>query len=309
MKYGLIALMLLATPVFAAERSVHDLGAVESAIKQPEGKRDFADQIEGKTDTGPLGTMLPPGPTRDAIVRLLAPQADPALITLVGAKSWPHPAGGYVAIVCAAHDAKDKTSAPARPSCESHPDVYLGLLALPPGGEAKLIARTPTGFVLNSDWSPPDGSPLLLPSVSPVNPKSGFEFPSDRSDDEVMAFDLAAYRIGPETFAFGLRSDQHEGYAGGGAVFETLHLFLADGTTLRRVLAQPIYASSMIAGDWHSNGTREHQVNESKLVVAIAPSMTAGHYDLRVKELGTRNTAILHWRAATSAYWVPGGPP
>ena len=123
----------------------------------------------------------------------------------------------------------------------------------------------------------------------------------------MTAFDLAPYRIAPDTFAFGLRSDQYEGYAGGGANFETLHLFVVDGTTLRRVLAQSIYASSMTAGEWHKDGTRDHQFTESKLALSIAPSMTAGHNDLRVKELGTKHQAILHWNAATGVYWVPSG--
>jgi hypothetical protein len=71
------------------------------------------------------------------------------------------------------------------------------------------------------------------------------------------------------------------------------------------VLAQPVYALSMTAGDWHRDGTRDHEIREARLVLSILPSMTAGHYDLRVKELGRRGTAVLHWNAARSDYWVP----
>lgn len=306
MRSWLLALLLLAAPSLAMATTVHDLGAVPGAIKQPEGKRAFADQIQGKIETTPLGTSLPAGLSRDAIVRLVAPQANASLITLVGAKPWAYLANGYVAIVCVAQDAVDKRDNAG--TCSGRPEVALGLLTMAPGGTATRVARTPPGFLVTSDWTA-EGTPLLYPSVSPVNPGNDNNFPPGRGDDEVAAFDLAPYRIAPGTFAFGLRSDQFEGYSGGGATFETLHLFVADGTTLRRVLAQPIYASSMIAGDWHKNGTRDHQVTESKLVVAIAPSMTAGHYDLRVRELGTKHQALLHWNAAAGVYWVPSGKP
>lgn len=304
MRYWIVALMLLTAPCLARATTVHDLSAVPGALKQPEGKRIFAAQIEGKTAATPLGASLPAGLGRDAIVRLVAPQANAALIILVGAKPWPHLANGYVAIVCVAQDAVDKKDNAG--TCSGRPAVDLGLLTMAPGGAAKLVARTPPGFVLTSDWTA-EGTPLLYPSVSPVDAGNDNNFPPGRGDYEVAAFDLAPYRTAPGVFAFGLRSDQEEGYSGGGASFETLHLFVADGTNLRRVLAQPIYASSMIAGDWHKDGTRDHQVTESKLVVSIAPSMTAGHYDLRVRELGAKHAALLHWNAAAGVYWVPGG--
>jgi len=309
MKFCVLALLLLSVPCLAAETTVHDLNAVPGVIKQPEGKRAFADQIEGKTDTTPLGTSLPVGLSRDTIIRLVAPQADPSLVTLVGAKPWAHLANGYVAIVCAAHDANDKkisAEGGSRQACDLYPTVCLGVLTLAPGGEAKLVARTPPGFLLTSDWAATDAS-LLYPSVAPVDPGNDNEFPPGRGDNTVTAFDLAPYRIAPDMFAFGLRSDQYEGYAGGGANFETLHLFIADGATLKRVLAQPIYASSMIAGDWHKDGTRDHQFTESKLTLAVASSMTAGHYDLRVRELASKHQAVLHWDAAKGVYRVPSG--
>jgi hypothetical protein len=38
--------------------------------------------------------------------------------------------------------------------------------------------------------------------------------------------------------------------------------------------------------------------------------MTAGHYDLRVTEIGKkRSTAMLHWDAAQRTYWVPAAKP
>ncbi|WP_164871811.1 SH3 domain-containing protein [Solirhodobacter olei] len=292
--------MLAAT----APAHVHDLGAVPGAIAQPEGKRSFASQIGGTPDTGPLGTPLPAGLTRDAVLRLVAPEADPKRVTLVGAKPWPHLANGYVALVCAAHDPADLPPAGAPPGCDSNPDVYLGVLRMPPGGTPHLVARTPKGFVLNSDWAPPAGAPILLPSIAPEGADT---WPAGRSDNSVSGFDLAPYRIAPGTYAFGLRSDQTEGYSGGYATFETLHLFQIDGTTLRRILAQPIYVMKMTAGDWNKDGTRQHDVSEDRLVLAVLPHLVAGHYELRVAELGKQpRSAILRWNPARQVYWVPG---
>lgn len=305
MALWIFILLLLGTPCLAAETTVHSLNAVPGAIKTPEGKRAFADQIEGKTDTTPLGTVLPAGLSRETIIKLVAPQADASLVTLVGAKPWAHLTNGYVAIVCVAPNAEAKKEDAGSLHCDDRPEVDLGVLTMAPGGAATLVARTPPGFLLTSDWAA-EGTPLLYPSVAPVDPGNDNEFPPGRGDAEVSAFDLAPYRLAPDVFAFGLRSDQYEGYAGGGANFETLHLFVAEGATLRRVLAQPIYASSMIAGEWHKNGTRDHQFTEAKLVLAIASSLTAGHYDLRVRELGTKREVMLHWNAAAGVYWVPG---
>jgi hypothetical protein len=76
--------------------------------------------------------------------------------------------------------------------------------------------------VLSSDWQPPGNTPILIPLITPAD-HIDMEFRAGRSDKEVNSFDLASYRIGPGIVALGARSSQHEGYAGGGAMFQTLH--------------------------------------------------------------------------------------
>lgn len=279
-----IAALLLSAASAWGGQQIHDLGAEPNA----------------------LGTTLPAGLTRNAVLRLVAPEVDPTMVTLVGAKPWPHLANGYVAVVCAAHDAADRPQAGTPPACVANPDVYLGVLRMPPGGEPRLVAPTPKGFVLTSDWSPPKGAPILLPSVTPADPDN---WAADRSDASLAAFDLAPYRIAPDTYAFGLRSDQAELYSGGLGTFQTLHLFWIDGNTLRRVLAQPIDADG-IYSDWNKDGTRQHVESEAKLTLVVLPHMTAGHYDLRVTEIGKKgSTSVLRWDAAQRAYWVPVAKP
>lgn len=307
----LIVLLLLvaSTAGNAAEQTAHDLGGVKGVIQHKEGKQSFDEQIEGKMAPNVLGSVLPAGLTREAIVRLLAPHADPARIMLVGAKPWRHVANGYVAIVCAAHEAADVPEKNATPSCDSHPDVVLGVITLQPGStEPQLVAQTPPGFALTSEWGPPRGAPALLPTVAPAQldadtSDDDTQWPRGRSDSEVTRFDFAPYRIAPDAFAFGLRSDQTEGYSGGYGTFETLHLFVIEGKTLRRVLVQPIYAMQMTAGDWNTDGTRVHQVDEAKIVLGVSSALTAGHYDLTVKQLGAHAAPhIVLWDAAKDVY-------
>ncbi|MGH7066405.1 MAG: hypothetical protein ACRETD_12165 [Steroidobacteraceae bacterium] len=38
-----------------------------------------------------------------------------------------------------------------------------------------------------------------------------------------------------------------------------------------------------LAGQWHKNGTREHQVTDEANIVVVTSNQTAGHYDLLVK--------------------------
>jgi hypothetical protein len=140
----LIPLLLLLASGASAATTTHapDLSAVPQAIQNKEGKQSFDEQIEDKTAPNLLGSVLPAGLTREAIVRLLAPHADPARITLVGAQPWTHLAHGYVAIVCAAHDAADAPKTGAAPSCDSHPDVFLAVITLQPGSNApQLVAN------------------------------------------------------------------------------------------------------------------------------------------------------------------------
>jgi hypothetical protein len=71
------------------------------------------------------------------------------------------------------------------------------------------------------------------------------------------------------------------------------------------VLAQPIYVSRPTAGAWNADGTRRHQEDEATLVIAVLPTMTTGHYNLRVSERGRHNRTILRWDATAGVYWVP----
>src|SRR5512144_1287583 len=58
-----------------------------------------------------FGTRLPPGVAAGDVVRLLLPDSDPALATLVGMKRWPHAKDTYIAIACIAPNQASKAGA------------------------------------------------------------------------------------------------------------------------------------------------------------------------------------------------------
>lgn len=51
-------------------------------------------------------------------------------------------------------------------------------------------------------------------------------------------------------------------------MFRTLHLFVVDGATLERVLAQTICLSTLTAGDGNPDDIRQPQEAETSVVIA-----------------------------------------
>ncbi|MBW4093358.1 MAG: PDZ domain-containing protein [Proteobacteria bacterium] len=229
---------------------------------------------------GASGLGVPPPPALPAarIAALLVPATDTAPRRLVGAKPWPGHPGRFVAIVCTGGAApySDTPNAPrcAQPESKTEPKlhVYLGVIAAGPGVAPRLIAG---GGPIRAavDWGLSD-----LPAPDAAQGAPG-PVPPARID----RFDLAAYRIAPGQTAFGLRVSWRDMYSGGGGYFSALCLYAIEGGRLRRVLAVPMHAQQLIAGDWHKNGTRDHQDIDAANLLVVARTRTAGHFDLIVR--------------------------
>jgi hypothetical protein len=228
---------------------------------------------------------LPPGLTAAQLIALILPAGDKAKRNLVGAKAWP--GGGkdrYVAIVCTGGAAFD----PDDPVCAEGADnapplqVYLAIVATRRGTAPRLIARTgPLAGTV--DWSLTDmPAPDDVEGAAPVAPQ------------RFQGFDLARYRIAPGQIAFGLRVGWMYGYSGGGSEYTALLLFAVEGTALRQVLAAPISAFRNIAGDWHPDGTRDHDITDEGSILVASSNRTGSHFDLIVK---ARN-----WNPVTRAW-------
>ena len=70
----------------------------------------------------------------------------------------------------------------------------------------------------------------------------------------------------------------------------------------RQVLALPMSASVNIAGDWHKDGTRDHDVTDAANVMIVSNHLSDGHSDLIVKAREGRGRQTFRWSKASGAY-------
>lgn len=288
--FGLAAALLVTGPVSA--ETVPSLEQVPAHLVTPEAKATYAQQMNGDIPPDRLGARhLPDGLSEAALARLLVPAGDTAALRLVGARHWHDDL--YVAIACTGGAGP---MAPGEPQCAYSDDpkatmhVYLGVLAMAPGAPPRLLAAS-------GDWNPAvDWGSTLLPRVpdeaggSPILPQT-FD-----------GFDLANYVIAPGNRAFGLRCGWINGYSGGSASFTGLYLFAVDGARLRLVLATPMSAFADIAGDWHKDGTRDHDITQASNLLVISHHQTAGHFDLELRQRGGKGRQVFRWAQAQSGY-------
>lgn len=290
------ALLLVAQPAWA--ETVHSLDQVPRQLKTPEAKKFFSEQIQGKPAPDLLGTQLPATLPANAITGLLVPRDNTAKPNLIGAKPWPVQPDLYVAIVCTGgtepYDPKEPRCARS-PNDDKEPPllVYLGAIAAKPGVAPSLVAASgPVDCAMN--WRKTN---LPRQPMAADDSKDGVIKP-----DSFERFDLARYKIGPDQTAFGLRGAWMESYSGGGANFTGLCLFAIDGNRLKQVLAAPMSAYSDVAGDWHKDGTRDHDITDAANVLVVTPQVTEGHFDLIVKARTGGKQQVYRWAKAAGAY-------
>ena len=284
-------------PGHAAE-TVHSLDKVEGKIRTPEGKAFYDQQMLGTPAPDSLGLHLPAPLTATAITDLLVPASDTNPKMLVGAKSWPGRPDGLVAIVCTGGEPPSDYKAPqcvrARDADTKTPlRVYLAVLESKDGAPPRVVART-------TDV----GGPIAWARTGlKERPMDADDAPGNEvQPDSIDQFDLAAYRLAPDLLAFGLRGGWTESYSGGGAFFTGLYLFVIDGDRLVPVLAVPMSAYKDTAGEWHKDGTRDHDITDEANVLVISPQATDGHADLIVKGRTGRFQQVYRWSKTAGAY-------
>lgn len=256
---------------------------------------------EPKSD--PLGTKLPPGITPEAVVKLIAPRADASLARLVGMKKWPHRPDTYIAIACIATSRTEFDAEAKSPGNEACCEAGYGdgtsggynpktvyLAAVEYRDALRLIATTAAPLSVGFGWK-----------------NTQIESPGFMESDSILParytrFDFAKYAVSPTQVAFGLRVQWSEMYAGGGASFEGLMLFVVDGTRIRCVLNEPVAVSQTIAGEWHEDGTRDHEFIDVKNVVVVQSASTNGHFDLQLKQSDGTWRKVFFWDGATGRY-------
>ncbi len=292
-----------ATPAGAATTTVHSLSQVRGAIKSAEGRAVFDQQMNGAPLPDGFGTHLPDGFTKEWLAEQLAPRQDVKRLTLAGAKPWPQEPKRFVAVACFARSAKQAASELKHnaSSCDGYGDadhdVWFGVFERDAGGAPQLIARTETAVDVPVGWSDTniDMPQRLGSDASGGDPSSGMP-------EGWLRFDFAPYQLHAGDYAFGVRVGWSEGYSGGGASFEALYLFQIDGSRLRVVFAQPMMFTKTLAGDWHKDGTRDHDVSGGNNVLAVLAKMNNGFHDLRLREQRGKWSRTFRWSAPEQRY-------
>lgn len=289
-----------------AAGTAHSLDQVPGKFSSPEARAAYARDMSGAPDQDGFGVHLPPGFTKEALVAQLAPGQPLGRIVLVGAKPWPQRPGAFVAIVCAAPTdglAREALQFRAPTDCEGyerHPDadetkerVWLGVFERGPDGAPRLVARTEQPLDQGIDWSQTN-----IESPDSFRKTDDFAIRPERW----LRFDLAPYGLRAGDAAFGVRAGWSIGYSGGGASFEALYLFRIDGKTLRIAFAQPMMFYQDIAGDWHRDGTRDHDISEASNTLNVLPTSTEGFHDLQLRQRGGKWHQTFRWSAADGEY-------
>jgi hypothetical protein len=295
---------LPAAPAFA-QTTVQSLDGVRGAIQTRDARKMFDTSMSGIQPADRFGTPLPAGFTDDYLVQQLAPGEDAKRLVLSSAKAWPARPNSYVAMICLAStpDEAARSKQYYRGECQ-HSDptdtqstqVWFGVFETNGNGAPKLVARTDGPVDTETDWSS-------------TNIDSPGELGARDAKDGLLIlpeswkrFDLAPYQIKSGEYAFGVRAGWSEGYAGGGADFEALYLFRVEGESLRVVFAQPMSFDKMIAGDWHKDGTRSHDVTDASNTLVLLPGQIDGYHDIQLREQGGKWRRTFKWSPSRHIY-------
>ena len=288
-----VPLVLLASlsPAFAT--TVQNLDAVPGVIQHTEGKQIVAEQMAGATPAKGFGE-LPQGLSENQWIGWVAPNENPNNLILTGAKAWGKE-GKYIGIARFADNQANAGQAkkyadntcPENYNNGSANKLYLGVFS----------------------WQNQQLQPIAR-SEKPLNQISAWNKAAEKeSDDESVRplayytkLDLAPYRIAPDTLAFGVRGGYSDAYSGGGAFYEVLELYTIKDSKIINVFSDLVYYYSDIAGDWNKDGTRQHDISESKYILKLRSAKTQGFYDLEVVNLQDKSSQIFHWSESLQQY-------
>lgn len=289
----LVPLVLLASlsPAFAT--TVQNLDAVPGVIQHTEGKQIFAEQMAGATPAKGFGE-LPQGLSENQWIGWVAPNENPNNLILTGAKAWGKE-GKYIGIACFADNQADAGQA-KKYADNTCPENYNN-------GRANKL------YLGVFSWQNQQLQPIAR-SEKPLNQISAWNKAAEKeSDDESVRplayytkLDLAPYRIAPDTLAFGVRGGYSDAYSGGGAFYEVLELYTIKDSKIINVFSDLVYYYSDIAGDWNKDGTRQHDISESKYILKLRSAKTQGFYDLEVVNLQDKSSQIFHWSESLQQY-------
>nr|WP_247752330.1 hypothetical protein [Citrobacter freundii] len=286
-----MVLLASLSPAFAT--TVQNLDAVPGVIQHTEGKQIFAEQMAGATPAKGFGE-LPQGLSENQWIGWVAPNENPNNLILTGAKAWGKD-GKYIGVACFADNQADAGQA-KKYADNTCPENYNN-------GRANKL------YLGVFSWQNQQLQPIAR-LEKPLNQISAWNKAAEKgSDDESVRplayytkLDLAPYRIAPDTLAFGVRGGYSDAYSGGGAFYEVLELYTIKDSKIINVFSDLVYYYSDIAGDWNKDGTRQHDISESKYILKLRSAKTQGFYDLEVVNLQDKSSQIFHWSESLQQY-------
>nr|WP_220469456.1 hypothetical protein [Citrobacter sp. C1] len=288
-----LSLVLLATISPGYATTVQNVDSIPNAIQHPEGKQIFAEQMMGATPAKGFGE-LPQGLEVAQWISWVAPNEDPKNLIMTGAKAWGKN-GKYIGVACFADNQAEAeqtrkradNGCPENYSTSRVNKLYLGVFSWQ-NQQLQPIARSEKPLDQLSTWN------------------ENAEAQSDDESVKPLAYytklDLAPYRIAPDTLAFGVRGGYSNAYSGGGAFYEVLELYAIKDNKIINVFSNLVYQYQDIAGDWNQDGTRQHDISESKYILKIRTAKTAGFYDVERVNLEDKSSRIYRWSESQQQY-------
>jgi Protein of unknown function (DUF1566) len=257
-------------------------------------------QKAAKAEPDPLGVHLPATLSAQVIESLLVPASDHQKVNLVGAKAWSGLPNSYVAIVCTGGSLAQGGCSYQAEDASSPLHLYLGVITVAPGSPPKLVAKSARVEDV-VDWND-SGLAGAEEMMGAFEPAEGAKQPL--RPQKFIQFDLAPYKIAPNVTAIGLRGEWFDASSGGGAYYDSLHLFAIDGDQLKPILAVPISYVSDTSVPTGAAGAREHDVDKGDNVIVIAPQQTDGYFDLVLKNTSRTGQwrSLYHWSKAAGVY-------
>lgn len=300
LEYGsFIFLMSINLPAVA--KIVHSIDQIPSQIHSEEGKAVFAQEMNGDKLPDGFGSsfwsMQSPLKPKD-IIKIIYPQGKGETWSLVEMKAWPGQKDRYIIVACSTKLTQKELDTDQKNSCsyDINPKskIVMAVVDYNSSGLPKLVARPYITTVVGDEngYVDDDNGDTLKKNAFYLKNRNG-----DVVVGNLQRLDFAHYQLNPHILAFGIRFGAEVGYAGGNASTQAMTLFAILQGELRPVLKADMYHFANIAGDWHKDGTRDHDISEEEYVLHILPHQTNGLYDIKHTLKGSRNknSKIYHW--------------
>lgn len=274
-------------------KTVSSIDQIPSQIHSEEGRAIFAQEMNGDKLPDGFGsnfwstqTSLKP----QDIIKIIDPQGKDETWSLVGMKAWPGQKDRYIVVACSTKLTQKELGKDQQNSCsyDINPKnkIVIAVVDYNGSGMPKLAAKPYIEMVAADEngYVDDDNAEALEKSAFNLKDRNGSVVVGN-----LQRLDFAHYQLNPQILAFGIRYGAEVGYAGGNASTQAMTLFAILQGKLRPVLKADMYHFANIAGDWHKDGTRDHDVSEEEFVLSILPHQTNGFNDIKYTQKGSRN--------------------